>query len=81
MVIQQNMSSINDGYARLEEILRSRAAELSSSVEELREAEKETEDMMAWLKDMKKTTASWNNGATEKDAVKTQLEKQKVLTK
>ncbi|XP_038592996.1 dystonin isoform X5 [Micropterus salmoides] len=79
MVIQQNMSFVNEGYARLGETLKSRAAELSSLVHEVKEAQKETEDMMKWLKDMKKTAASWNNAATEKDSVKTQLEQQKTF--
>lgn len=79
MVIQQNMSFVNEGYASLGETLKSRAADLSSSVQEVKEAQKETDDMMAWLKDMKKTAASWNKAATEKDSVKTQLEQQKVL--
>lgn len=79
MVIQQNMSFVNEGYASLGETLKSRAADLSSSVQEVKEAQKETDDMMTWLKDMKKTAASWNKAATEKDSVKTQLEQQKVL--
>lgn len=78
MVIQQNMSFVNEGYASLGETLKSRAAELGSSVLEVKEAQKETGDMMTWLKDMKNTTASWNKAATEKDSVKTQLEQQKV---
>lgn len=77
-VIQQNMSFVNEGYASLGETLKSREAELSSSVQEMKEAQKETDNMMTWLKDMKKTAASWNKEATEKDSVKTQLEQQKV---
>ncbi|XP_044068897.1 dystonin isoform X6 [Siniperca chuatsi] len=79
MVIQQNMSFVNEGYASLGETLKSRAAELSGSVQEVKEAQRETDDMMTWLKDMKKTAASWNNAATEKDSVKTQLEQQKAF--
>lgn len=79
MAIQQNMSFVNEGYETLGEMLESRAAELSSSLHEFKEAEKETDDMMMWLKDMKRTAASWNKAATEKDSVKTQLEQQKVL--
>ncbi|XP_042357965.1 dystonin isoform X19 [Plectropomus leopardus] len=79
MVIQQNMSFVNDGYASLGETLKSRAAELSDSVQEVKDAQKETDNIMKWLKDMKKTAASWNNAATEKDSVKTQLEQQKVF--
>ncbi|XP_076598902.1 dystonin isoform X1 [Chaetodon auriga] len=79
MVIQQNMSFVNEGYASLGETLKSRATELSSSVQEVKEARKETDDMMTWLKDMKKTAASWNSEATEKDSVKTQLEQQKAF--
>nr|XP_019946702.1 PREDICTED: dystonin [Paralichthys olivaceus] len=79
MVIQQNMSFVNEGYGNLGETLKSRATELSSSVQKVSEAQKETEDMMTWLKDMKKTAASWNNAATEKESVKTQLEQQKAF--
>ncbi|XP_030603447.1 dystonin isoform X3 [Archocentrus centrarchus] len=79
MVIQQNMSFINEGYANLGETLKSRAAELSSLVQEVKEAQKETDDMMKWLKDMKKTTQSWSKAATEKESVKTQLEQQKAF--
>lgn len=79
MGIQQNMSFVNEGYTSLGETLKSRAAELSGSVQEVKEAQKETENMMTWLKDMKKTAASWNIAATEKDSVKTQLEQQKVV--
>ncbi|KAM9809958.1 dystonin isoform 18-T18 [Syngnathus typhle] len=79
MTIQQNMSFVNEGYSCLGDTLKSRAAELNGSVRELKDAKKETENMMTWLEDMKKTAASWKNGATEKDAVKTQLEQQKVF--
>lgn len=79
MVIQQNVSFVNEGYSTLGATLKSRAAELSSSVQEVKEAQKETDNMMTWLEDKKKTAASWNNAATEKDSVKTQLEQQKVL--
>ncbi|XP_029376147.1 dystonin isoform X3 [Echeneis naucrates] len=79
MVIQQNMSFINEGYTSLGETLKTRAAELSCSVKEMTEAREETEDMLTWLKDMKKTAASWNKTATEKDVVKTQLEQQKAF--
>lgn len=79
MTIQQNMSFVNEGYSCLGDTLKSRTAELNGSVRELKDAKKETENMMTWLEDMKKTAASWKNGATEKDAVKTQLEQQKVM--
>lgn len=78
MVIQQNMSHVNDGYEGLGKTLKSRESELRSSVNEFRTANSETEDMTAWLREMKKTAATWNNVASEKDAVKSQLEQQKV---
>ncbi|KAK1905528.1 Dystonin [Dissostichus eleginoides] len=46
---------------------------------EVKEAKEETDNMMTWLKDMKKTAASWNKAATEKDSVRTQLEQQKAF--
>ncbi|XP_068613208.1 dystonin-like [Brachionichthys hirsutus] len=79
MVIQQNMSFINEGYESLGEMLKCRAAELSGSVQEVKEVKKETDDVMEWLNDMKKTAASWSSTATEKESVKTQLEQQKVF--
>lgn len=78
MVIQQNMSFVNDGYTSLGETLKSRAAQLNRSVQEVNEAKDETSNMMIWLEDMKKTAASWKNAATEKESVKTQLEQQQV---
>ncbi|KAM7408864.1 hypothetical protein PAMA_002539 [Pampus argenteus] len=79
MVIQQNMSFVNEGYTSLGETLESRKAELSSSLQEVKGAQKEVDGMMTWLKDMKKTAASWNDAATKKDSVKTQLEQQKAF--
>ncbi|XP_069570064.1 microtubule-actin cross-linking factor 1 isoform X3 [Brachyistius frenatus] len=79
MGIQQNMSFVNEGYASLGETLKRRADQLSSLVQEVKEAQKETEGMMTWLKEMKKTASSWNNAATEKDSVKSQLEQQKAF--
>ncbi|XP_063730448.1 LOW QUALITY PROTEIN: dystonin [Eleginops maclovinus] len=79
MVIQQNMSFVNEGYASLGVTLKSRAADLSSSVQEVKEAKEQADNMMTWLKDMKKTAASWNKAATEKDSVRTQLEQQKAF--
>lgn len=77
-MIQQNLSFVNEGYESLGERLKGRAAELKSSAHDISEAKKETDTMMTWLKDMKKTAASWNN-SDGKDSVKTQLEQQKVL--
>ncbi|XP_071249796.1 dystonin-like isoform X9 [Salvelinus alpinus] len=79
MVVQQNMSYINKGHESLGELLKDRAAELSGLVQQVAEAQKETDAMITWLKDMKKTTASWNSASTEKDAMKTQLEQQKAF--
>lgn len=78
-MIQQNMSFVNEGYENLGERLKRRAAELKSSVHDFREAKKETDTMVTWLKDMKKTAASWNNSEGKKESVKRQLEQQKVL--
>lgn len=78
MVIQQNMSHVNGGYESLGETLRSRKSELRASVNEFRVAKSETDDMMAWLREMKKTVATWNNVPSEKDSMKTQLQQQKV---
>lgn len=77
-VIQQNMSFVNEGYESLGEKLKSRAAELKSTVHDISEAKEETDTMITWLKDMKKTAASWNH-SDGKDSVKTQLEQQKVM--
>uniref|UniRef100_A0A8C7LIP6 Dystonin n=1 Tax=Oncorhynchus kisutch TaxID=8019 RepID=A0A8C7LIP6_ONCKI len=78
MVVQQNMSYINEGHKSLGEVLKGRATELSVLVQEVTEAQKETDTMITWLQDMKKTAASWNSASTEKDTMKTQLEQQKV---
>lgn len=78
MGIQQNMSFVNEGYASLGETLNSQKEQLSGLLREVKETQKEAEDMMTWLKDMKKTAESWNSAAAGKDSVKTQLEQQKV---
>lgn len=78
MEIQQNMSFVNEGYASLGETLKSQKEQLSGLLHEVKETQKETEDMMTWLKDMKKTAGSWNSAAAGKDSVKTQLEQQQV---
>lgn len=78
-MIQQNMSFVNEGYESLGERLKRRAAELKSSVHDFKEAKKDTDTMITWLQNMKKTAASWNNSDVQKDSVKTQLEQQKVL--
>ncbi|XP_056148223.1 dystonin [Lampris incognitus] len=78
-VVQQNMSFINEGYESLGDMLKSREAELSGLVGELREAQEETDSMMTWLKDMKKTAETWRSATAEKDLVKTQLEQQKAF--
>ncbi|XP_055745840.1 dystonin-like isoform X11 [Salvelinus fontinalis] len=79
MVVQQNMSYINEGHESLGEVLKGRATELSVLVQEVTEAQKETDAMITWLQDMKKTAASWNSASTEKDTMKTQLEQQKAF--
>lgn len=78
MGIQQNISFVSEGYTNLGETLKRRLEQLSSALQEVKEAQKGTEEMMTWLKDMKKTTSSWNTAASEKDSVETQLEQQKV---
>uniref|UniRef100_A0A8C7UVT7 Dystonin n=1 Tax=Oncorhynchus mykiss TaxID=8022 RepID=A0A8C7UVT7_ONCMY len=79
MVVQQNMSYIKEGHKSLGEVLKGRATELSVLVQEVTEAQKETDTMITWLQDMKKTAASWNSASTEKDTMKTQLEQQKAF--
>ncbi|XP_032409209.1 dystonin isoform X2 [Xiphophorus hellerii] len=77
MGIQQNISFVSEGYTNLGETLKNRVEQLSSALQEVKEAQKGTEEMMTWLKDMKKATSSWNTAASEKDSVETQLEQQK----
>lgn len=72
------MSFVNEGYASLGEMLKSQKEQLSGLLHEVKETHKETEDMMTWLKDMKKTAESWNGAAAEKESVKAQLEQQRV---
>ncbi|KAJ8013741.1 hypothetical protein DPEC_G00032940 [Dallia pectoralis] len=79
MVVQQNMSYINEGYRNLGDLLKSRAAELSGLVQEVTEAQAETDAMVTWLTGMKKKAALWNSASTEKDAMKTQLDQQKAF--
>ncbi|XP_029031772.1 dystonin isoform X27 [Betta splendens] len=76
-VIQQNLSFVNERYTSLGETLNSRAAKLSGSVQEVKNTQQETEEMLTWLKDMKKAAELWNNTTTEKESMKTQLEQQR----
>ncbi|XP_054886087.1 dystonin isoform X5 [Poeciliopsis prolifica] len=79
MGIQQNISFVSEGYTNLGETLKNRVEQLSSALQEVKEAQKGTEEMMTWLKDIKKTTSSWNTAASEKDSVEIQLEQQKTF--
>ncbi|KAJ8250314.1 hypothetical protein COCON_G00222360 [Conger conger] len=79
MVVQQNMSYINEGYEALGERLRGRAGELDGSARKLREAREEAGSVSGWLRDMKKTLASWDAVSTETGSMKTQMEKQKAF--
>ncbi|XP_038152184.1 dystonin isoform X1 [Cyprinodon tularosa] len=79
MGIQQNMSFVTEGYTNLGDTLKNRMEQLSDVLQEVKETQKETEEMMTWLKDMKNTATSWNAAAAEKDSVKIQLEQQKTF--
>ncbi|KAI1894735.1 hypothetical protein AGOR_G00118810 [Albula goreensis] len=79
MVIQQNMSYINEGYEALGERLRARAGELNAVAQKVQETKEEADSVAALLEDMRKTLTSWDAVSTETDSMKIQMEQQKAF--
>ncbi|KAG7462800.1 hypothetical protein MATL_G00188590 [Megalops atlanticus] len=79
MVVQQSMSYINEGYENLGERLKDRAGELNAVMLKVQEARDETDSLMKWLDDTKKTVKSWDAVSTETVSMKTQMEQQRAF--
>uniref|UniRef100_A0A672SR38 Dystonin n=1 Tax=Sinocyclocheilus grahami TaxID=75366 RepID=A0A672SR38_SINGR len=79
MLVQQNMSYINNDYEHLGELLKARSSELSALLKRVQGVHDQAESLRQWMEDTKKTAASLNNHPSEKDAVKSQIEQQKVF--
>lgn len=78
MLVQQNMSCINDDYSSLGELLKARSSELSALLLKVQGVQREAQSTLQWLENMKKTAESWNSEPTDKDSMKMQMERQKV---
>lgn len=78
MLVQQNMSGINSSYEDLGELLKARSSELNALMKKIQGVHEQTDSLMKWIEDTKKTAASWRNHPSGKDSVKTQMEQQKV---
>ncbi|XP_052427650.1 dystonin [Carassius gibelio] len=72
MLVQQNMSSINNGYKHLGELLKARSSELSALLKRVQGVHDQAESLHQWMEDTKKTAASLSNHPSGKDAVKSQ---------
>ncbi|XP_036402094.1 LOW QUALITY PROTEIN: dystonin [Megalops cyprinoides] len=79
MVVQQSTSYINEGYENLGERLKDRTGELNAVMLKVQEARDETDSMMKWLDDTKKTVKSWDAVSTETVSMKTQMEQQRAF--
>uniref|UniRef100_A0A672SPZ7 Dystonin n=1 Tax=Sinocyclocheilus grahami TaxID=75366 RepID=A0A672SPZ7_SINGR len=79
MLVQQNMSYINNDYEHLGELLKARSSELSALLKRVQGVHDQAESLRQWMEDTKKTAASLNNHPSEKDAVKSQIEQQKEV--
>ncbi|XP_016332652.1 dystonin isoform X11 [Sinocyclocheilus anshuiensis] len=79
MLVQQNMSYINNDYEHLGELLKARSSELSALLKRVQGVHDQAESLRQWMEDTKKTAASLSNHPSGKDAVKSQIEQQKVF--
>ncbi len=78
MQVQQNMSCINNDYEHLGELLKARSSELSALLKRVQGVHEQAESLRQWMEDTKKTAASLSSHPSGKDAVKSQIEQQKV---
>lgn len=74
------MSSINEDYSSLGELLKTRSSELNGLLLKVQGVQNEAQSTLQWLENMKKTAVSWNSEPAGKDTMKMQIERQKVST-
>ncbi|KAK3573639.1 hypothetical protein QTP86_029971 [Hemibagrus guttatus] len=79
MLVEQNMSSINEDYSSLGELLKNRSSDLSALLLKVQGVQHEAQSTLQWLENMKKTAASWNSESAGKDSMKMQIERQKAF--
>lgn len=78
MLVQQNMSYINNNYEHLGELLKARSSELGALLKRVLGVHEQAESLRQWMEDTKKTATSLSNRPSGKDTVKSQIEQQKV---
>ncbi|XP_060727867.1 dystonin isoform X10 [Tachysurus vachellii] len=78
ILVEQNMSSINEDYSSLGELLKTRSSELSGLLLKVQGVQNEAQSTLQWLENMKKTAVSWNSEPAGKDTMKIQIERQKA---
>uniref|UniRef100_A0A672MIY4 Dystonin n=1 Tax=Sinocyclocheilus grahami TaxID=75366 RepID=A0A672MIY4_SINGR len=79
MLVQQNMSYINNNYEHLGELLKARSSELGALLKRVQGVHDQAESLRQWMEDTKKTATSLSNHPSGKDTVKSQIEQQKVF--
>uniref|UniRef100_A0A671KK15 Dystonin n=1 Tax=Sinocyclocheilus anshuiensis TaxID=1608454 RepID=A0A671KK15_9TELE len=79
MLVQQNMSYINNNYEHLGELLKARSSELGALLKRVLGVHDQAESLRQWMEDTKKTATSLSNHPSGKDTVKSQIEQQKVF--
>uniref|UniRef100_A0A8C2DBA5 Dystonin n=1 Tax=Cyprinus carpio TaxID=7962 RepID=A0A8C2DBA5_CYPCA len=79
MLVQQNMSYINNNYEHLGELLKARSSELGALLKRVLGVHEQAESLRQWMEDTKKTATSLSNRPSGKDTVKSQIEQQKVF--
>ncbi|KAM9476478.1 dystonin isoform 14-T14 [Clarias gariepinus] len=78
MLVQQNMSGINEDYSSLGELLKNRGSELSALLLKVQGVQHEAQTTLQWLDKMKKTAESWNSERAGDGSMKMQMERQKA---
>ncbi|GAA6101617.1 dystonin-like [Tachysurus ichikawai] len=78
ILVEQNMSSINEDYSSLGELLKTRSSELNGLLLKVQGVQNEAQSTLQWLENMKKTAVSWNSEPAGKDTMKMQIERQKA---
>ncbi|XP_052469935.1 dystonin isoform X2 [Carassius gibelio] len=79
MLVQQNMSYVNNSYEHLGELLKARSSELGALLKRVQDVHEQAESLRQWMEDTKKTATSLSNHPSGKDTVKSQIEQQKVF--
>ncbi|XP_059374124.1 dystonin-like isoform X2 [Carassius carassius] len=79
MLVQQNMSYMNNNYEHLGELLKARSSELGALLKRVLGVHEQAESLRQWMEETKKTATSLSSHPSGKDTVKSQIEQQKVF--